>query len=130
MSKIIKVLPNINNMDFCGRIFYEPSFSPNGNVCRFSVIRNFGGNKAPVIVDYVFYKPKNGFPEFLKKGSPVIVHSYVTPQKWVDKDGVEHEQVTKVVKSVELAQLIEKKFKDNAPDVPENAGEEAIEAEE
>ena len=130
MSKIIRVLPKVNNMDFCGRVVYEPDFSASGKVCRFSVIRNFGGGHAPVIIDYVYYKPKNGFPDFLKKGAPVIVHSYLTPQKWTDENRVEHEQVTKVVKSIEQAQLVDKKINDDAPELPENAGEEAIEAEE
>lgn len=128
MSKTVKLLPNVNNMDFCGRIVYEPNFSSNGNVCRFSVIRNFGGGKSPVTIDYVYYKPKKGFPDLLKKGKAVIVHSYVTPNKWVDKDDVEHEEVIKVVKSIEEAVLVEKQVKENAPALSEDSGEEAIEA--
>lgn len=128
MEKTINLLPNVNNMDFCGRVVYEPTIK--GNVCRFSLIRNFGGGKAPIIVDYVFYKPKNGFPEFLKKGAPIIAHSYVTPQNWTDKDGVEHEEVVKVIKSVELATLVPKKIKVSEPPVSEETGEEAIDVEE
>lgn len=127
--KTVKLLPNVNNMDFCGRVLYEPTISKSGNVCRFSLIRNFGGGKAPVIIDYVYYKPNDGFPEFLKKGAAIIAHSYVTPNNWTDKDGNEHQNVEKVIKSIEIAQLVERKVKDNAPDAPENAGVEAIQVE-
>lgn len=128
--KTIKVLPNVNDFAFCGRVISEPTISASGKVCRFSLIRNFGGNKAPVIVSFVYYKPKNGFPEFLKKGAPIIAHAYVTPDAWTDKDGVEHEEVIRVIKTVELATLVEKKIHDNAPEAPEAAGEEAIEVSE
>lgn len=128
MLKTINVLPNVNDMAFCGRVVYEPAIK--GNVCRFSLIRNFGGGKAPIIIDYVFYKPKNGFPEFLKKGAPIIAHSYVTPQTWTDKDGVKHEELVKVIKSVELATLIQKKIKVSDNPVSEETGEEAITVEE
>ena len=128
MSKTIKVLPKINNIDFCGRVANEPYISPNGNVCRFSLIRNFGGGKNPVVMDFTYFKPKKGFPQFLKKGAPIIAHAYVTPQTWTDKDGVEHEEVVKVIKSIEEAQLVERTIKEGTS-VPDNAGEEALEPE-
>lgn len=128
--KTIKVLPNVNDFAFCGRVIAEPTISASGNVCRFSLIRNFGGNKAPVIVNFVFYKPKDGFPEFLKKGAPITAHAYVKPDSWTDKEGVEHEEVIKVIKTVELATLVEKKIRDNAPATTDATGEEAIEVSE
>lgn len=119
--KTIKILPSINNIDICGRITSDPIVSTNGNVMLFNIIRNFGGDKDPILVDFVYFKPKDGFPTFLKKGAPVIVHAYYKPNVWTDKDGVEHKDVQKIVKKVELAQLIEKQIK--------NGSEEAGEAE-
>lgn len=130
MSKKIKVLPKVNNIDFCGRVVYEPTITKSGKLCLFSLIRNFGGDKAPVIMDFVFYKPEAGFPDFLKKGAPIIAHAFVTPRVWTDKEGKEHQEVEKVIKTIELATLVEKTIKDDAREVPEEAGEEAIEADE
>lgn len=112
MSKTIKVLPSVNNIDFCGRLVREPYVSKSGNVMIFDLIRNFGGEKAPVIMTFVMFKPKSGFPAFLKKGAPVIAHAYVTPVAYTNKDGEPVEEVQKVIKSVEEAVLVEKKVSD------------------
>lgn len=115
--KTIKILPSINNIDFCGRVYTEPTVSQSGNVMRFELIRNLGGNHPPVIMSFVMYKPDNGkFPEFIKKGAPVVAHAYVTANTWVDKDGNPQEAVMKVIKKVEPAELVEKKIKDGEPE--------------
>lgn len=111
--KTIKILPKVNNIDFCGRVLSKPFFSKNGNVCRFELIRNFGGGKAPVIMSFVMFKPKAGFPDFLKKGSPIIAHAYVNPVAYEGKDGEMVDEVQKVIKTIELAQLVEKQVEDN-----------------
>lgn len=113
--KTVKILPSVNNFDFCGRVMRTPLVSENGNVMVFELIRNFGGDKKPVIVRFTMFKPKEGFPEFLKKGAPVIAHAYVTPNSWTDKDGNLHEEVQKVIKKVELAELVTKTLKDDEP---------------
>lgn len=111
--KTVKILPSVNNFDFCGRVYRKPFLSKNGNVMNLELIRNFGGDKAPVIVSFVYYKPKNGFPEFIKKGAPIIAHAYVTPNVWTDKDGNVHEETQKVIKKVELAELVTKTINDD-----------------
>lgn len=124
--KTVKVLPKVNNFDFCGRVVSEPFVTKDGKVMTFQLIRNFGGGKAPVVVTFTYFKPKNGFPEILKKGAPIIAHAYVTPNVWKDKRGVEHEEVQKVIKTVELAELVEKKLKDDNCPTDETTGEEAV----
>ena len=127
--KTIKVLPNVNNIDFCGRVLREPYVTKSGNVMFFDLIRNFGGNKPPVIVSFVMFKPKNGdFPEFIKKGNPVTAHAYMTPVSYTDKNGEEKEEVRRVIKKVELAQLVERKVKEDQK-VDDATGEETIDPE-
>lgn len=121
--KTIKILPSVNNLDFCGRVYSNPTVSASGNVMRFDLIRNFGGDKQPVIMSFVMFKPKAGFPDIIKKGAPVIVHAYFTPNTWTDKDGNVHEDVQKVVKRVEAAELIEKKLSDEEAEQAEQDGE-------
>ena len=129
MSKTINVLPNINNIDFCGRVLREPYVTKNGNVMFFDLIRNFGGNKPPVITSFVMFKPKNGeFPAFLKKGAAVVAHAYVTPVSYTDKNGEDVQEVRRVIKRVEEAQLIQKTVKADEK-VDDSTGEEVIEIE-
>ena len=109
---MIKILPSVNNIDFCGRVVREPYISKSGNVMYFDLIRNYGGGKAPVVNTFVYFKPKDGFPEFIKKGAPVIAHAYFQPVTWEDKDKKVHEDVQMVIKKVELAELVTKEIKD------------------
>lgn len=125
--KTYKVLPNVNNLDFCGRVVADPFVTKNGNVMFLKLIRNFGGDKPAVTMEFVMFKPKEGFPEFLKKGAPVVAHAYITPVSYTDKNGKEVENVQYVIKKVELAELVERKVKDSAPEVSDAAGEESIE---
>ena len=120
--KTYKVLPSINNIDFCGRIIRDPHVSKSGNVMYFDLIRNFGGDKAPVIMSFVMYKPKDGFPEFLKKGMPVVAHAYVKPVSY-EKNGELVEEVQKVIKRVELAELVERVVKDDDQTAEDAEGE-------
>ena len=124
--KSYKILPSVNNIDFCGRVLSEPRLSKTGNVMYFELIRNFGGGKAPVIMEFVYFKPKNGFPSFIKKGAPVIAHAYVSPVSY-EKDGKPVEEVQKVIKKVEEAELVIKQYADNE-EAPEEA--EAVEVKE
>ena len=127
--KKFKVLPSVNNIDFCGRVYHEPHISKSGNVMYFDLIRNFGGEKAPVIMSFVMYKqPKDAFPEFLKKGMPVVAHAYVKPVSY-EKNGELVEEVQKVIKRVELAELVERVVKDDA-DAPEETEGDAVEVSE
>ena len=112
--KTIKILPSVNNIDFCGRVTRDPFISKNGNVMFFELIRNFGGDKAPVVMSFVMFKPKKGFPDFIKKGNPIVAHAYVSPVAYTNKDGEPVEEVQKVIKRVELAELVEKQVEDNA----------------
>ena len=118
--KTYKILPSVNNIDFCGRVHYEPRFSKNGNVAYFDLIRNMGGGKAPIVMSFVMFKPKKGFPEFLKKGQPIIAHAYLNPVSYT-KDGEPVEEVQNVIKKIELAELIDKTYKDD--ESPEEDGE-------
>jgi len=111
MEKKIKILPTVNNIDFCGRVVKDPYVSENGNTMFFELIRNFGGNKLPVKMSFVMFKPEGGFPDFIKKGTPVTVHAYFTPVSYKNKEGKTVEEVQKVVKKVEIAELVEKKIK-------------------
>lgn len=129
--KTYKILPSVNNIDFCGRVASTPRKSKSGNVMRFDLIRNFGGGKAPVIMEFVMFKPKDGFPEFLKKGAPIIAHAYVNPVSY-ERDGEQVEEVQKVIKKIELAELVEKEIPDTeeAPAEAENAEGEEVEIKE
>lgn len=114
--KTKKFLPNINNIDLCGRIYTTPLISKSGNVMNFDLIRNFGGDKQPIINSFVMFKPKDGFPEFLKKGAAIIAHAYQAPNNWTDKDGNIHEEIRNVIKRVEVAELVEREVRDDEPD--------------
>ena len=125
--KTYKILPKVNNIDFCGRVLNEPHVSKSGHVMYFDLIRNFGGGKSPVIMTFVYFKPKSGFPAFLKKGAPVVAHAYFNPVSY-DKDGELVEKVQMVIKKVEEAVLETKEYADNGP-APEEE-EDAVEVKE
>ena len=101
-----KILPRINNIDFAGRIYGKPIVNETGTRAAFSVIRNFGGDKEAVILDFVkFRKPSDPeFPEFLKSGSPVVVHAYFNPDDYTNREGKAIHKVQFVVKKVEKAE--------------------------
>ena len=114
--KTIKILPKINNIDFAGRVYAEPQV--NGSRMRFSLIRNFGGDKEPVILNFVAFKTgKKDFPDFVKKGAPVVVHAYFAPNVYKKSSGEEVREIQFVVKKIEPAELVEKQLKagDNTP---------------
>ena len=123
--KTIKVLPTVNNIDFCGRVVRDPYIS--GKTMFFDLIRNFGGDKSPVSMSFVMYKPKNGdFPAFLKKGAPIVAHAYYSPVSYTDHEGKTVENVYKVIKTVEEAVLVEKKVADDeASQAAEDKGAES-----
>ena len=112
--KTIKILPSINNIDFAGRVYSEPQI--NGNRMRFSLIRNFGGDKEPVILNFVAFKTdKKAFPEVIKKGAAVVVHAYFSPNVYRNKSGEEIREIQFIVKKAEAADLVEKKYEEGAP---------------
>ena len=113
--KTVKILPPINNVDFCGRVVREPYISASGKTMFFDLIRNFGGDKKPVVMTFVMFKPKNGFPDFLKKGKAVIAHAYYSPVTYTNKEGNEVDEVNRVIKSVEEAVLVEKTVSGDEP---------------
>lgn len=125
MEKKVKILPSINNLDWAGRVVADPYIS--GKTCRFDVIRNFGGGKQPVTITFTLFKPSNGdFPAVIKKGEPVVVHAYITPNSYTNKKGEEKTEIQYVVKSIERAELIEKTIH---VDKDEDAGEGVVEVE-
>ena len=116
----MKILPSINNIDFAGRVWSEPRLNGTKTVMTFDLIRNFGGEKSPVILTFTMFKPKKGFPAFVKKGAALEVHAYFNPNTYTGKDGEQHEEVQYVVKNVKEAELVEK----DAPD--SSKGEEPV----
>ncbi len=112
--KSIKILPSVNNIDFAGRVYTEPQV--NGNRMRFSLIRNFGGDKEPVILNFVVFKNgKKEFPACIKKGAPVVAHAYFAPNVYTKSSGEEVREIQFVAKKVEPAELVEKKLKGDEP---------------
>ncbi len=109
MKKTIKILPNVNDIHFTGRLYYEPQFNEKKTVATLTVIRNFGGEKGTVTETFTMFKPKNGFPEFLKKGAPVEVHAYVNPNHWKNSQGQERDDIQFIVKTVASVELGENK---------------------
>lgn len=105
--KTYKVLPNVNDFKLGARVASDVNYSKSGNVATFDVVRNFGGDKEPVFRKVTMFKPKDGFPEGLKKGAPVKLSAYFTPDNWVDKDGKQHHDVAIVVKKLEVVTLTE-----------------------
>lgn len=105
MKKTIKLLPNVNDILLVGRLYREPQFNEKKTVATLTVIRNFGGDKGTVIETFTMFKPKDGFPEFLKKGAPVEVHAYVNPNHWKNSQGQERDEVQFIVKTVAEAKV-------------------------
>lgn len=125
--KPYKILPSVNNIDFAGRLSSDPRLNNSGTVITFNVIRNFGGDKSPVLLTFVMFKPKNGeFPKFLKKGAPVIVHAYFNPNVWTDSHNETREEIQYVVKTVEKAELVEVSKKDAAAAEGADGGNEEV----
>lgn len=116
------VLPAGNNISFAGRIYGNIYIT--GNVARFSVIRNFGGDKSAAVLDFVmFKKDAEQFPEQLQSKNPVTVKAYFNPNTWTDSNGNQRDDVQFVVKSLEKAVLTEKTIE---VDTPQQSDEEGV----
>ena len=104
--KTIKILPKVNNIDFAGRVYNTPSVNKAKTRVNFSLIRNFGGDKDPVILDFILFLKKGvSVPEILVKGAVVIVHAYFNPDVYTNADGEQVRKTQFVVKSVEPAEV-------------------------
>lgn len=116
-------LPAGNNISFAGRVY--GNVFVNGNVARFSVIRNFGGEKGAAVLDFsIFKKEGESFPEHLKSKEPVTVRAYFNPNVWTDKDGNQRDETQYIVKTLEKAVLTEKTIEVDGDAEPQ--GEEGV----
>ena len=122
-----KILPGINDIAFSGRVVNDPVINEAGTCAMFKLIRNFGGDKEPVVIDLTWLRRSSdpAFPEWLKKGVPVTAHAFVNPAVYTDKDGNEVKKTQFVVKKAEQAALIEKTYADNEP-APAEAEKEGV----
>lgn len=104
-GKTIKKLPSLNNVEFSGRLAEDPDIK--GKRARFTLLRNFGGDKGYADLTFDLFSDNSQFPEYLKQGSAVTVKAYCEPDNWLNKDGEKRHRVNFVVKKngISLAEL-------------------------
>lgn len=97
-----------NDLTLAGHLAADAQLSANGNVARFTVLRNQGKNNDPVSVRFTMFS-KNGSKatpiptDKLVKGASVRVSGFLRADNWVNKDtGEKHYGFQVVVKNIEF----------------------------
>lgn len=103
-------MKSANNISLSGRLTADAVSNESKNFARFTIAHNMGkdaqGNQRVLFLEATMFNKNHKrdvvIPfDLLKKGQPVLVNAWLTPDSYTNKDGKTVNTVRYIVKSVE-----------------------------